>query len=134
QPDGSLDSTFGINGKTTTPIGSHDDYGLSIALQPDSKIVVGGYINNGLNNDFALLRYKSDGSPDSTFGTNGMVTTPVGSYGDNANSIAIQPDGKIVAGGYSDTTTGDFFAVVRYNNDGTIDTTFGPGGKVVTHI
>ncbi|HKR05093.1 MAG TPA: T9SS type A sorting domain-containing protein [Bacteroidia bacterium] len=133
-PDGSLDSTFGTNGKTTTPIGNEGDYGLSVALQPDGKIVVGGYSDMGLNNDFAILRYKSDGSLDSTFGTNGFVTTPVGSYGDNANSIALQPDGKIVAGGFSDSTTGNYFAVVRYYNDGSIDTAFGSGGKVVTHI
>ncbi|MEO5572271.1 MAG: T9SS type A sorting domain-containing protein [Bacteroidia bacterium] len=134
QTDGSLDSTFGTNGKVTTAIGSYHDYGLSVAIQPDSKIVVGGYSHNGLNNDFALLRYMSNGNLDSTFGTNGIVTTAIGSYGDNANSIALQADGKIIAAGFSDTSTGDFFALARYNSNGSIDTTFGDAGRVITHI
>jgi uncharacterized delta-60 repeat protein len=134
QADGSLDSLFGTNGKVTTPVGNNDDYGLSVAIQTDGKLIVGGYSQNGVNNDFTVLRYKSNGTLDSTFGTNGIVITPVGSYGDNINSIAIQADGKIVAAGYSDTTTGDFFALVRYNSNGSMDPTFGSGGKVITHV
>src|SRR5687768_8077944 len=70
--DGSLDPTFGTGGKVMTDFGSTDE-GLAVALQSDGKIVVVGKSYDGSNFDFALARYNSDGSLDTTFGTNGRV-------------------------------------------------------------
>ena len=99
--DGSLDTSFDSDGKVTTAIGSGNDYACSVAIQSDGKIVVAGYSDNGSNDDFALVRYNTDGSLDTTFDSDGKVTTAIGSGDDQAFSVAIQSDGKIVAAGYS---------------------------------
>jgi len=132
--DGSLDSTFGTGGKVTTAIGNSYDSANSVAIQSDGKIVVGGQSNNGTNDDFALARYNPDGSLDNTFGTGGKVTTAIGSYNDWAYSVSIQADGKIAAAGASNNGSRYVFAVVRYNDNGSLDTGFGTGGKVTTAI
>jgi len=66
-----LDSSFDSDGKVTTNFGPSTDYGYGLALQNDGKIVVAGFSWNGSNNDFALVRYNSDGSLDTTFDTDG---------------------------------------------------------------
>ncbi|MEZ5845102.1 MAG: delta-60 repeat domain-containing protein, partial [Hyphomicrobiaceae bacterium] len=102
-PDGTLDTSFGGgDGIVTTPVGSSNDLGLSVALQSDGRIVVAGYSYNGANNDFALVRYNADGSLDDSFGGgDGIVTTPIGSSHDQAYSVALQSDGRVVVAGYS---------------------------------
>jgi len=133
--DGGLDTTFDGDGKVTTPIGASYDGANAVALQPDGKIVAAGYAYNASYPDLALARYNSDGSLDTSFGTNGKVTTAIGSTYDQANAVVIQPDGKIVAAGYTaQPVTGADFALVRYNSDGTLDTTFGTNGTVTTII
>lgn len=121
--DGSLDPTFGSNGRVF-----FSDVGLpTVALQPDGKIIVAGTIQK----DFGLLRFNSDGSPDTTFGNSGVTTVDFFSDPqkvDTVLSLALQPDGKIVAAGYADS--GDWLAVARLNANGSLDTTFGNGGKV----
>ena len=132
---GALDPTFGTGGKVTTPIGSAQAYGFSVALQSDGKIVVAGAAHNGTNFDFALVRYTSAGALDPTFGTGGKVITPIGSSDDNGVSMALQRDGKIVVAGYSYSGTAHYdFALVRYTSTGALDTTFGTGGKVITPV
>ncbi len=127
--DGNLDTSFGEgDGIVTTDFAGGDDYGMSVAVQPDGKIVLAGYAYNGSNNDFALVRYDGDGTLDTTFGTAGKVTTPVGSSDDKALSVAFQDDGRIVAAGIADGA----FALIRYNGDGSPDTSFGGGGWVTT--
>ena len=121
---------FGSNGKVTTPIGNDNDKAESLILQPDGKLVAAGWSYNGSNGDFALARYESNGSLDLSFGTGGKVTTPFGSDQSCARSLILQPDGKLVAAGYSD----DDFALARYNSDGSLDLSFGTGGKVTTHF
>ncbi len=130
---GSLDSTFGINGKVTTIIDSSYSAANSVVIQSDGKIVAAGASGNNSNNDFALARYNSDGTLDSTFGFGGKVTTDFGSGSDIIYSIVIQSDGKIVAAGntYNSSYVYDF-AIARYNSNGTLDNTFGSGGKLVT--
>ena len=118
--DGSLDSSFDTDGKVTTAIGSAADGALSVAIQSDGKIVVAGYSNNGSNNDFALARYNTDGSLDTSFDTDGKVTTAIGSAADYGRSVAIQSDGKIVAAGYSNNGSDNDFALARYNTDGSL--------------
>ena len=132
--DGSLDTTFGSGGKVVTAIGSYYEYGQGLAIQSDGKITVAGRYSNGAKYDFAVLRYNSDGSPDSEFGKNGIDTTAVGSNDDYAFSVAIQRDNKIVVGGYSNNGAVDNPAVVRYNENGSLDSAFGKRGMVKTAI
>jgi uncharacterized delta-60 repeat protein len=132
--DGSLDTTFGTDGKVLTTIGSGVDYGSAVVIQEGGKIVVAGYSNNGSNDDFALVRYNSDGNLDPTFGTGGKVTTPIGNGNDHGAAVALLDTSKIVVAGYSNNGSDDDFALVRYNSDGSLDTTFGAGGKVTTPI
>jgi len=130
---GSLDTSFGDGGKAVTAVGPTDDYAQAMAVQADGKLVVVGYGNTGTSTDFELVRYQRDGAIDTTFGTNGKVTTDVSTGSDVANAVAIQADGKIVVAGSSDVSPkGKSFSLVRYNADGSLDTTFGTGGKVIT--
>ncbi len=133
-PNGSLDATFGTGGKVTThfrpPIGSVD-LGLAIALQPDGKIVAAGTSFGATGGTFALVRYTATGSLDGTFGSGGKVTTGFGGNQDEADAVAVQPDGKIVAAGKTGGQPFDF-ALARYNGDGTLDSTFGTAGKATT--
>ena len=130
RPTGALDTTFGSRGKVTTDFGISDDVAYAIVIQPDGKIAVGGYRQVGSNFDFALARYGPSGALDPTFGSGGKVITPIGTGFDAAHALAIQPDGKIVAGG-----AGAYdFAMARYTPTGALDPTFGSGGKVTTDI
>ena len=126
---GELDPTFGTNGKVTTDFSGNVDVGNAAAVQSDGKIVVAGFTRAGadITEDFALARYNGDGSLDSTFGTGGRVTGGFSSTADRANAVAIQPDGKIVAAGSSE----GFFALIRFNSNGSIDPSFGPFGDGV---
>ena len=130
--DGSLDTSFSGDGILTTAISSGIDIPNGIVVQDDGKILAAGYSNNGSNDDFAIVRYDSDGTLDDTFGVNGIVTTPIGAGNDLGFGIALQSDGKIVVAGQADNGTDDDFAVLRYNSDGTLDNTFGDGTGIVT--
>ena len=129
-----LDSTFGNNGKVTTDFGPGDDNIQSILLQADGKILVVGDSFNGSSYDFALARYNSNGSLDTTFGTGGRVTTNFGltSAEDTGLDAVLQADGKILVGGTAFIGGDNDFALARYNRDGTLDTSFGDGGKAST--
>src|SRR5947199_260120 len=111
--NGSLDATFGTGGKVTTPVGSGGDYADALLFQPDGKLVAAGN-TQGSDRDFAVVRYNADGSLDGSFGTGGKVITPLGSSDDVAFSLVLQPDGKLVAGGYATNGSNDDFALVRY--------------------
>lgn len=134
--NGSLDTSF-AGGRVVTPILSSFDYGRAVAIQPDGKIVAGGYADiGGFDNEFTLVRYNTDGTLDTTFDTDGKALFPMGGMQDIINSLAIQPDGKIVAGGSTgaDALSPYNCAVARVNSNGSLDTTFGTGGKVITAI
>jgi uncharacterized delta-60 repeat protein len=122
--NGEPDSTFGINSIATFYDGPQQTYVDAIVIQKDDKIVLGGVINQ---NDFLLARYQSNGFLDSSFGLNGKVVTDVGNS-DQILSLAIQPDGKIVAAGEQNP----YGCVVRYNVNGTVDSTFGTNGVAFT--
>jgi uncharacterized delta-60 repeat protein len=133
-PDGTLDASFGTVGIVTNPfdfVGSFDRV-TSVALQPDGKIVLAG--STGVNSfaNFALARYNSNGTLDVGFGTSGTVTTNFGQVSAEAWSVAIQADGKIVAAGQANIDGGESFALARYNSNGTLDASFGTGGKATT--
>ena len=131
--DGSLDITFGGTGKVTADFGKND-YGESVAMQSDGKILVAGTSQKGADSSFAIVRYLGDGSLDTSFGGMGKVTTDFGSLTNYANSLVVQSDGKIVVAGYSGNDPHYDFALVRYNTDGSLDTSFGGTGKVKTTI
>lgn len=137
--DGALDSNFGTNGKVTTDLGNTgqaSDEAYSIAIQSDGKIVVaGGTTTDGGDYQFALVRYNSDGSLDTTFSTDGKVITDLGSAFDSATAVAIQSDGKIIAAGSENLgDNNDVLAVLRYNTDGSLDTTFDTDGIITTTL
>ncbi len=133
--DGSLDDTFSGDGKTTTAIGSEEDGSCSVAIQSDGKIVAAGYSHNSIsNNDFAIVRYNTDGSLDNTFSGDGKATTDINADHDYGYSVAIQPDGKIVMAGENYNGSVYDFAVIRYNADGSLDNTFSSDGIVTTAI
>jgi uncharacterized delta-60 repeat protein len=134
ETNGTLDNSFGSSGKVIQPIGSSLDYGYSLAIQPDGKILLGGACSNGRNRDFCIARFNSDGTLDTSFGTNGKVIQNIGSADDYGNSLAIQPDGKILLGGYCKNGSNDDFCIARFNSDGTLDTTFGSYGKIIQPI
>jgi len=140
--DGTLDPTFGTDGKVITafhnPSGTSFDNVLhALVLQPDGKLVAAGTSRTvPYRLDFALARYNPDGTLDPTFGTGGEVTTDFGfDLGDDqAFALALQPDGKLVATGRAVPENGAGIGLVRYNSDGTLDRSFGAAGKVTTAV
>ncbi len=130
--DGSIDTTFSDDGKQITTIGLRGDYISGVALQSNGKILaVGSTDKVDGTSDIALARYNTDGNLDTSFGSDGVVTTSLGqffrSYG---NNISVQSDGKILVAG---TCNGNL-AVIRYNINGSLDTTFSEDGIVFTPI
>jgi uncharacterized delta-60 repeat protein len=124
--DGTLDTSFGIGGKVTTNVGGGRDFVSSVAVQPDGKIVAGGFARF----NFALARYTPSGALDASFGTGGEVTTDIGGLTDWVNTIALEPDGKIIAVGLTFINGSFQPALAQYNPSGTLDTSFGTGGKL----
>lgn len=110
-PSGSIDTTFDSDGKVVTPIGSGNDVARTVAVQSDGKILVAGYSDNGPDEDFALARYNSDGSPDTTFGGgDGKTTADFDSSEDSASGMALDSAGRAVVVGGSDQR----FAIARF--------------------
>jgi serralysin len=130
-PHGTLDTTFGGDGKVTTGFTARsDDSADSVALQANGKIVSAGFSRDR----FALARYTSQGKLDATWGGDGKVTTHFADRStDSADAVTIQADGKIVTAGDS-SLTNDRFALARYKVDGRLDATFGGDGTVTTHF
>ena len=130
--DGSLDSTFGAGGVVTLPFSAGRSPRLSI--QPDGRIIAVGWVGTQNSASFAVARYDTNGNLDASFGTGGVVTTKFATDSfDAASAIVIQPDLKIVVGGSSSPPAGTTsFALARYNSDGSLDTSFGSGGKLLT--
>jgi len=137
--DGTLDSSFGVSGIVITQFES-PQFGhvsatpYSMVLQQDGKIVLAGVGNIDGGEGFALARYNSNGTLDPSFGTGGKVTTEFGTLQQGfswafANSLALQVDGKIVAAGSAYLGQSENFALVRYNSDGTLDSSFGTSGQ-----
>jgi uncharacterized delta-60 repeat protein len=140
-PDGSLDASFGVGGRVRTDFtgtGTFEEVANALAIQPDGKIVLAGTADEPGPPDFefALARYNPDGSLDASFGVGGLVLTDVnGADGfDDASGLAIQPDGKIVVAGTLEVGGGSDFALARYNPDGSLDPSFGVGGRVFTDV
>jgi uncharacterized delta-60 repeat protein len=126
---GAVDNTFGTLGLVTTDFGGSVDRAFAMALQPDGKLVVAG----DSDANFALARYNSNGSLDPGFGAGGKVITTFGGI-DQASAVTLQPDGKIVVAGQTDTGVSIDFALARYMPDGSLDGAFGSGGRVTTNF
>ncbi len=139
---GKIDNSFGTGGTSRTHIAggaSVKDWGNSVILQPDGKIVVAGLSMDGSDNaGFAVARFNFNGALDNTFGENGTVRTYItggDSTDDEGYSAALQADGKIVVAGFShDDVYTSSFALARFNSDGTLDGSFGTNGTARTHI
>ena len=124
--DGTPDPGFGTAGIVKTDILGGGDQANAVAVQPDGKIVVAGSaVRNGIDGDFALVRYNADGTPDQSFGTGGIVTTDLGTQSDAARALVIAPDGKIVVAG----SAGEDIGLARYTSGGVLDTTFGTAAR-----
>lgn len=155
-PDGNLDGSFGAQGKATASFGAKSkDILTDLAITPDGKYLAVGSVSIATtvtttkgktttttttyqDDDFGVARFHSNGTLDTTFSGDGWELIEFGgaSYDDQAVAVAIQPDGRIVVGGSSRSNT-DFYtdiALTRLNPDGTLDASFGQGGKVVTRV
>lgn len=127
---GGLDGSFGKSGVVLTAVGT-ESHNFDMVIQADGRIVSAGY---GGPTTFALTRHLVDGRLDQSFGRGGKVVTsfgPISSIAD-ANALAIQADGKIVAAGDYSVDVPESFALARYMPNGKLDATFGSGGKVLT--
>lgn len=129
--DGTIDSSFGTNGKVRTDWAGATDEAKAVVLQADGKILVAGSTGTGANAKFALARYEVNGTVDSSFGQGGKVT---GDFLGKAASLHLQPNGQIIVTGTVGGGTNGDFGVARYNANGTLDTSFGQGGKIVTDL
>lgn len=129
--DQMVDLTFGVQGRVATPVGAGNAVAQAVAVQPDGKILAVGFAYNGADNDFAVVRYNANGTLDSTFNGNGTILTPIGPSDDEAYSIAIQNDGKFILGGQSHNGVRGDIALARYNENGSLDQSFGDAGRAI---
>lgn len=122
-------AAFGGTGKVTLNLGGDEDF-QSVVFQPGNKIVAGGSSDGGGDAEFALVRFLTNGSFDPSFGSSGLVLTDFFGEGDACYDLAVQADGKILAGGVATSGGAGRFTIVRYTPEGSLDTSFGSGGKV----
>ena len=128
-------ATLAAFGHTALAAESSSAFGNSVAAQRDGKIVVAGYAKVGGVDQFALVRYNSDGSLDTSLNSSGKITTAVGKGTCKGEGLALQEDGKIVVVGHSFNAGGQScFTVLRYGTDGSLDTSFGDSGKITTAV
>ena len=129
---GALDTTFGTDGITNTTFAGFTFNPFGFAVQTNGDILVGGEAATSAGtHEFGLAQYTSNGILDATFGCGGLVTTVVGQRFDAPTALLLQPNGKIVMAGFEVGQKGVFpakMSVVRYNSNGSLDTTFGTGG------
>jgi uncharacterized delta-60 repeat protein len=131
--NGALDNSFGTGGSVITLSGTNGSSANALALQPDGKILVGAQVSVNAN-DMAIIRYNPDGSLDTNWNGTGKVFTAIGSQRDQLSAVAVQTDGKVIGAGYSSFAGSDKFMMFRCNTNGTLDSTFGSFGRVVTQV
>ncbi|MCC6140143.1 MAG: DUF4347 domain-containing protein [Nitrospira sp.] len=131
--NGTLDTTFGGgDGIIVADWGSNGDIGYSVAVQADGKIIMSGNTSGGNNDNIVVMRFLSDGTPDTSFDGDGTLITSITSGRDWAYSLVIQSDGKLLVGGVANAGASGEYAMLRYNTDGSLDTSFGGGDGIVT--
>jgi len=132
--NGTLDPSFNETGKVTADFGTHD-FGHSVAVHRDGRIFVAGYAGNETKHECALACFKANGSLDMSFNGTGKVTTNFGGDGNaEGQGVTVQTDGKIVVAGNATVAGVQQLALARYNADGTMDTSFGGTGRVLTAV
>ncbi|HEX2617216.1 MAG TPA: T9SS type A sorting domain-containing protein, partial [Flavobacteriales bacterium] len=120
------------DGQVTLDLGTYDDYARAVAVQPDQKIIVAGVSLDALSVfQGAVIRLNADGTLDTSFGTGGLITLPIGGASAEVNDITVQADGKILVVGRG-LHPGNDVAVLRFHPDGTLDTDWGGTGMVFT--
>ena len=129
--DGSPDLNFGTNGKTTIDFSANYDAVSSMCIQADGKILVTGRSTSNVYYDVAVARLNANGLLDASFGTNGKVLVDVQGESDEARTITLQNDGKIIIAGLSSTATAGNALALRLNADGSLDNSFGTNGHVL---
>lgn len=132
--DGALDMSFGLEGGWSATHIAGNDRAHSVAIQADERIVVGGESEVGVKNIGTIVRYLSNGTLDPSFGTGGIVRCDLFTGPSGINAVTLQPDGKIIVAGFASNGTDNDFFVARYLSNGTLDASFGAGGKTVTHF
>jgi uncharacterized delta-60 repeat protein len=135
---GALDTSFGFQGIFTRDLGFFESI-EEIAIQPDGKIVAAGWtiLPNHTDYDFVIFRLTTNGAPDQAFAGGNLVVTNFDGLSAKAYALALQADGRIVAGGSTESSYNGYnsvFGLARYNTNGTLDFTFGTHGKVITDI
>jgi uncharacterized delta-60 repeat protein len=130
--DGSLDQSFGLGGHVIMDLGG-GEVARSLAIQPDGKILVGGYGGHRtqLTDDLMVVRFDGEGHLDQSFGTDGVVLSDVGGN-DIGRSVAVQPDGKVLLAGFTEDGVTSDFVLARYLPGGSLDPGFAIGGIVIT--
>ena len=132
--NGTLDTGFGNGGKAQIPFNGNESFVQSMAVQTDGKIVLGGYTVLGAK-DFALARVNSNGTLDTSFGTNGKVITTLNtSYSDLITDLVIEPNGNIIAGGCTSSENSPRLCLVRYLPNGSLDTSFNSTGILINQL
>jgi uncharacterized delta-60 repeat protein len=129
--NGSIDNTFDVDGIFKYDIGGYNDYCSSVKVQSDGKIILGGQSYNGVDWDMTLLRLNVDGTLDNTFDGDGIALTNLAGSNEDALSLLIQNNGKIILSGYTDSSGTSDFLIARHNTNGSPDNTFAGDGKLI---
>jgi uncharacterized delta-60 repeat protein len=143
--NGTLDTTFDVDGKLKLDVAGSNDYGTRLAVQTDSKILLAGYSYNfnynadgvaaSKSNDFSVVRLNANGSLDTKFSTDGKAVVDVGSHSnDQLTGMVLLSDGKILLSGTSTTGRSTDFALVKLNANGSLDTSFSGDGKALFDV
>jgi uncharacterized delta-60 repeat protein len=129
--DGSLDQSFGTGGVVVTDFGGSEDIADAVLVKGSQIVAAGGTTAGGGGENFGLARYNKDGSLDTSFGGDGLVTTDFEGGFDAANGLDIM-ENRVVAAGYANFHTNSNFALARYRDDGKVETDFS-GGEDAAH-
>ena len=113
--NGTLDTTWNGTGTVRTAVGTNTSGAYAITLQSDGKVLLAGVCRNGTYDDFCAARYLANGTLDTTWNGTGKVITPIGSSGDYAIAMTLQPDGKVLVAGYCSNGANDDFCAARYD-------------------
>ncbi len=133
--NGSVDSSFGNNGNVIVDVAGHDDAANNVLVQPDNKILLGGYTNSADSiTEFLSIRLLNDGAPDKIYASNGIQTSSFYQQGDAAYGMSLLPDGKILLTGQTTNGASRYISLARYKKNGVIDSAFARNGKVITGI
>lgn len=133
-PTGEIDTSFGAGGVVSIDYSGGDDNAATLALQADGRIVVVGSTFNGSNFDVAVARLNTNGSLDTSFGTGGLRQFAVGSGDDVGAAVVVQPDGRILITGSTETTSGYDMLLMRLTTTGNLDVSFNGSGRLVVPI